>query len=81
MGHDALAAMREVIDAGEHWTEFRIETGQFQYLNNQLFAHLRTAFHDAPGSERRRHLIRVWNRDEGEPDLEGRPLITGARCA
>jgi alpha-ketoglutarate-dependent taurine dioxygenase len=72
MGRDALAAMREVVDAPAHWTEFRIETGQFQYLNNRLFAHSRTEFHDAPDSERRRHMIRVWNRDEGAPDLEGR---------
>ena len=72
LGRDALAAMREIIDAPAHWTEFRIETGQLQYLNNRLFAHCRTEFHDAPGSERRRHLIRVWNRDEGAPSLEGR---------
>ena len=72
MGRDALAAMREVVDAPAHWTEFRIETGQFQYLNNRLFAHSRTAFHDGPGSDSRRHMIRVWNRDEGRPDLEGR---------
>jgi alpha-ketoglutarate-dependent taurine dioxygenase len=71
MGREALAAMREIVDAPEHWTEFRIETGQFQYLNNRLFAHCRTAFHDTPGSERRRHMIRVWNRDEGASDLEG----------
>jgi hypothetical protein len=71
-GSDALAAMREVVDAAAHWTEFRIETGQFQYLNNRLFAHSRTQFQDTPGSDRQRHLIRVWNRDEGTPDLEGR---------
>jgi alpha-ketoglutarate-dependent taurine dioxygenase len=70
-GRDGLAALREVVDAPAHWTEFRIEAGQFQYLNNRLFAHARTEFHDAPGSDRRRHLIRVWNRDEGTPDLEG----------
>jgi alpha-ketoglutarate-dependent taurine dioxygenase len=71
MGRDALAAMREVVDAPAHWTEFRIETGQFQYLNNGLFAHSRTQFSDAPGSDSRRHMIRVWNRDEGTSDLEG----------
>jgi alpha-ketoglutarate-dependent taurine dioxygenase len=71
-GREALAAMREVVDAPAHWTEFRIEAGQFQYLNNRLFAHSRTEFHDEPGSERRRHMIRVWNRDDGTPDLEGR---------
>lgn len=71
-GRDALAAMRAVVDAPAHWTEFRIEAGQFQYLNNRLFAHSRTEFHDTAGADRRRHLIRVWNRDEGGPDLEGR---------
>jgi alpha-ketoglutarate-dependent taurine dioxygenase len=72
MGVEALEAMREVVDAPAHWVEFRIETGQLQYLNNRLFAHCRTEFHDAPGSDLRRHMIRVWNRDEGTPDLEGR---------
>ena len=71
IGRAALAAMREIVDAPALGTEFRIETGQFQYLNNRLFAHSRTAFDDAPQSERRRHMIRVWNRDEGTADLEG----------
>jgi alpha-ketoglutarate-dependent taurine dioxygenase len=71
IGRDALAAMREIVDAPALGPEFRIETGQFQYLNNRLFAHSRTAFDDAPHSERRRHMIRVWNRDEGTADLEG----------
>jgi alpha-ketoglutarate-dependent taurine dioxygenase len=72
MAREALAALREVVDAPEHWVEFRIETGQLQYLNNRLFAHCRTEFHDAPASDRRRHMIRVWNRDEGAADLESR---------
>ena len=72
MGRDALAAMREVVDAPAHWIEFRIEPGQFQYLNNRLFAHSRTQFRDALDSDRHRHMIRVWNRDEGTPVLEGR---------
>jgi alpha-ketoglutarate-dependent taurine dioxygenase len=72
MGREALAAMREVVDAPAHWVEFRIETGQFQYLNNRLFAHCRTEFHDAPTSARRRHMIRVWIRGEGTADLESR---------
>ena len=71
-GRQALAAMREIVDASAHWVEFRIESGQFQYLNNRLFAHCRTEFRDAPGGDRARHMIRVWNRDEGAPDLEGR---------
>jgi alpha-ketoglutarate-dependent taurine dioxygenase len=72
IGLDALGAMRAIVNDPVHWTEFRIESGEFQYLNNRLFAHCRTEFRDAPGSERRRHLIRVWNRDDGTADLEGR---------
>ncbi len=73
-GGEALAAMRAVVEAPEHWVEFRIAPGQFQYINNRLLAHCRTAFADAPGSASRRHLIRIWNRDEGGRDLEGRGL-------
>jgi alpha-ketoglutarate-dependent taurine dioxygenase len=73
-GRQALAALREIVDDPAHWVEFRIERGQFQYLNNRQFAHARTAFSDAPGPHRGRHLIRVWNRDEGTPHLEGRSL-------
>ena len=51
--------------------EFRIERGQFQYINNRQFAHSRTAFKDAPDGSRRRHMIRLWNRSEGTTDLEG----------
>ena len=72
VGSDALAAMRRIVNDPAHWTEFRIESGEFQYLNNRLFAHCRTEFRDIPGAERQRHLIRVWNRDDGTPDLEGR---------
>ena len=71
-GRDALGALREIVDDAAHWVEFRIETGQLQYLNNRLFAHCRTEFRDVAGADGRRHMIRVWNRDEGTSDLEGR---------
>jgi alpha-ketoglutarate-dependent taurine dioxygenase len=67
-GAAALAAMREVVEAPESWLEFRLESGQFQYLNNRQVAHSRTAFQDEGA---KRHLLRLWNRDEGAPELEG----------
>ncbi|MCI0545741.1 MAG: TauD/TfdA family dioxygenase [Candidatus Rokubacteria bacterium] len=67
---DALTALREIVDDPEHWVEFRIERGQFQYLQNRLFAHSRTGFLDT-STTRRRHMVRFWNRDEGTPHLEG----------
>jgi alpha-ketoglutarate-dependent taurine dioxygenase len=67
-GAAALAAMREIVEAPESWLEFRLVSGQFQYLNNRQVAHSRTAFRDEAA---KRHLLRLWNRDEGSPGLEG----------
>ena len=71
-GVRALEAMREIVDDPASWVEFRIEKGQLQYLNNRQFAHSRTAFTDA-GPGQGRHMLRLWNRDEGTWHLEGRP--------
>lgn len=71
-GIQALEAMREIVDDPANWVEFRIEKGQLQYLNNRQFAHSRTAFKDSePGQGR--HMLRLWNRDEGTWHLEGSP--------
>jgi alpha-ketoglutarate-dependent taurine dioxygenase len=64
-GREALEAMRAVVDSSDLWVEFTIERGQVQYLNNRAFAHSRTDFRDAPEPERKRHMIRVWTREEG----------------
>ena len=74
-GRDALSALREIVDDPASWVEFRIEKGQLQYLHNRQFAHSRTAFKDAaaPTQGRGRHMLRLWNRDEGTWHLEGRP--------
>jgi alpha-ketoglutarate-dependent taurine dioxygenase len=70
-GTAALAALRAIVDAPEHWVEFRIDKGQLQYLNNRRFAHSRTAFADTAGLSRR-HMLRFWNREEGTIAIEGR---------
>ena len=73
-GKAALAAMRAIVDDPAHWVEFRIERGQLQYLNNARLAHCRTAFVDGPAGGGRRHLLRLWSREEGTPHMEGRRL-------
>jgi alpha-ketoglutarate-dependent taurine dioxygenase len=70
-GAEALAAMRAIIEAPENWVEFRMEQGQLQYINNRQFAHARTAFIDTEGRQAKRHMVRLWNRHEGTPHLEG----------
>ena len=70
-GTAALAAMRAILDAPENWVEFCVEQGQLQYINNRQFAHSRTAFGDTSGVRSQRHMLRLWNRDEGTAGLEG----------
>lgn len=73
-GREALAALRAVVDAPANWVQFRIERGQFQYLDNRQFAHSRTAFRNAADPALHRHMLRFWNRPEGGLDLEDRLL-------
>lgn len=70
-GREALAAMRAILDNPDLWVEFTIERGQIQYLSNHHFAHSRTPFRDGQEPERKRHLIRLWNRDEGRRTFHG----------
>jgi hypothetical protein len=67
-GSEALAAMRTIVEAPDNWLEFTLGPGQFQYINNRQVAHSRTAFQDDAA---KRHLLRLWNRDDGAPGIEG----------
>ena len=64
-GLEALEAMRAIVDSPELSVEFTIERGQVQFINNRQFAHSRTDFKDAPEPHLKRHLIRLWTREEG----------------
>ena len=64
-GADALAAMDAVVNSPELCVEFVVERGQVQFISNRQFAHSRTQFVDAAEPTLKRHLIRLWTRDEG----------------
>jgi hypothetical protein len=64
-GREALEAMQRIVDLPELWVEFTIERGQVQYINNRQFAHSRTDFTDATEAHLKRHMIRLWTREEG----------------
>jgi alpha-ketoglutarate-dependent taurine dioxygenase len=68
---DAMEAMRRAVDSSGLHVEFTIERGQIQYLNNREFAHSRTDFRDASEPHRKRHLIRIWTREEGRRGFHG----------
>jgi alpha-ketoglutarate-dependent taurine dioxygenase len=63
---EALKAMRAIVDSPELGVEFTVERGQVQFINNRQFAHSRTIFKDAPEPHLKRHMIRLWTREEGK---------------
>ncbi len=50
---------------------FNLEAGQIQYLNNWHCVHQRAADEDYDDPERRRHLARIFMRDEGARSYMG----------
>ena len=69
---EALAAVRDAIEAPGQALELRLEPGQVELVNNRLLAHGRSAFREA-GNGGGRHLLRVWVRRGGGVDLEPSP--------
>ncbi len=70
-GREALGAMRAVLDSPALWVQLTIERGQVQFINNRAFAHARTDFKDAPEPRLKRHMIRLWTREEGRRSFHG----------
>jgi alpha-ketoglutarate-dependent taurine dioxygenase len=70
-GQEAVAALSAVLEDPDLPVEFTIERGQVQFIDNRQFAHSRTDFRDASDPALRRHLIRIWTREEGRPDFHG----------
>jgi alpha-ketoglutarate-dependent taurine dioxygenase len=68
---EALTAMRAILDSPALAVELTIARGQVQFINNRAFAHARTDFTDAPEPEHKRHLIRLWSREEGRRSFHG----------
>lgn len=61
----ALDALDEVLLRPDLGKEFIFEPGQIQILNNSRIAHRRTAYTDWPEPDRKRHLARIWLRNNG----------------
>lgn len=71
LGRRALDAYRDAINEVSTPVEFNMTAGQFQFVNNRQLAHARTAFKDSDVPGESRHLLRIWNRFEGDTSLEG----------
>lgn len=69
--HDALSAVQSVFNRPGLRVELEMRAGQIQFVNNRATGHARTEFQDFPEPERKRHLVRLWLRDEGLRSYRG----------
>jgi Taurine catabolism dioxygenase TauD, TfdA family len=65
----ALETAVEILQQQHMAAEFLMERGHIQFINNREGLHHRTAFTDNP--EKKRHLVRLWYRNEGRPLFDG----------
>jgi alpha-ketoglutarate-dependent taurine dioxygenase len=70
-GAAALAAMLEVFEDPALAIDFEFAPGEIQFVDNRTLGHSRTEYEDHPEPERRRHLIRLWLRDQGRRAYTG----------
>ena len=67
----ALDAIEQVCAAEDLWFEAPLERGQIQYLNNHEVGHYRSEFTDHHDPGKKRHLYRMWHREEGSSHYDG----------
>lgn len=70
-GRAALDAMLELFDDETLSADFDLEPGQIQFVDNRALGHSRTAFVDDPDPAKKRHLVRLWLRDQGRRAYPG----------
>jgi Taurine catabolism dioxygenase TauD, TfdA family len=70
-GEAAITAVLDVFDEDGLSVDFDLEPGQIQFVHNRVLGHSRTAFDDYPDPGRKRHLVRLWLRDNGRRAYSG----------
>ena len=70
-GAAALDALYETMDDPQNHFAFQLEAGQIQFLNNWRCAHQRSDYVDYDDPDKRRHLVRIFLRDQGARSYMG----------
>jgi alpha-ketoglutarate-dependent taurine dioxygenase len=68
---EALEVLEQTMREPQLCREFFFEPGQIQIVDNKRCGHRRTGFVDFPEPERKRHLVRLWLRNEGRRFYNG----------
>lgn len=68
---EALQCLDATLARPELSIEFQILRGELQYVQNHWCAHYRSAFVDSDDPACKRHLVRVWYREQGARTYDG----------
>ena len=71
VGGEALEAMHNLMSEPENHFSFELAAGQLQYMNNFGIAHRRTKYEDYDEPDKKRHLVRIFLRDNGHRTYMG----------
>ncbi len=70
-GQEAIDAFSEVLADDALRADFALQDGQIEYVLNYQCAHGRTAFEDTGVADKKRHLVRIFLRDDGARSYMG----------
>ncbi|NKB56554.1 MAG: hypothetical protein GKS00_09475 [Alphaproteobacteria bacterium] len=68
---EALDTFEAVADRDDIRLDLTIEPGEASFTNNCCVLHTRTAFEDHPEPAQRRHILRLWLREDDRPAAPG----------
>lgn len=71
LGRDALATATSVIRKRDLSAQYQLERGQIVLINNREGMHYRADYRDGEAAHEKRHLVRLWFRNEGRPFFDG----------
>ena len=67
----AIKAIEDVTSSSDLWIEAPLKRGEVQYLNNHELGHYRSNFEDYDDVDKKRHLYRLWHRNDGNITYDG----------
>jgi len=70
-GQEAVEALHGILSEPKMHTNFYLAAGQMIYFHNGHCAHRRAAFEDYDDLDKRRHMIRIFLRDQGARTYNG----------
>jgi hypothetical protein len=70
-GMEALNTLFAVMSEPDHHVSFDLAPGQIEFIANDRMCHSRTTFRDHDDPDRRRHLVRIFLRDQGRRSFMG----------